>query len=166
MKFVNIFSKATALIVAILAANLAFAQASGEQHIHLFGALADGQAETVTIEEIEALGLHEFTVYNPFELREEPYAGVFVKDFVEAFGADDVEAISAAAIDDYTITFSREEWLKYPIVFATRVNGENIGFDKKGPMRVIFPEYDPDKSEYQELLPKWMWMITRIEFKK
>ncbi|MDX1779906.1 MAG: hypothetical protein R3256_01180 [Thalassovita sp.] len=155
-----------ALIVAMLAANLAFARANGEQSISFFGALADGQAETVTVKEIEALGLHEFSVYNPFELREDLYTGVFVKEFVEAFGADDIVEISATAIDDYTITFSREEWLRYPIVFAIRVNGEYIGFDKKGPMRVIFPEYDPNKSEYQELLPKWMWMITQIEFKK
>ncbi|MYM56191.1 hypothetical protein [Thalassovita mangrovi] len=155
-----------ALLVAAMFATVTAAAEDGSRIIRLSGALADGQAAAVTVKDLETAGLQEFTVFNPFEQREDLYTGVFIKDLVHRFGAEDVQSITLTAIDQYSITFDREEWENFRILISTRVNGDYFGFDKKGPLRVVFPDYDPNQLAYQEILSKWIWMITRIEFKK
>ncbi|MBR9652097.1 hypothetical protein [Thalassovita aquimarina] len=166
MKCFGGLSRVMPLVIAGLYASLAVAQEDGSQRISLSGALAEGQEGSATISEIEAAGLHEFTLFNPYDQREDLYAGVFISDLVEKFGAEGARSVTLIALDDYTIDFSREEWDDFGIVLSTRMNGDYFGFDMKGPMRVVFPDYDGAKLEYQETLPKWIWMITRIEFKK
>lgn len=148
-----------------LSVGLASAEEDGSRIIRFSGALAEGQSSTVTVKQIEQAGLQEFTVFNPYEEREEDYTGVFISDLVEMFGAEGVQSVRLTALDDYVIDINQEEWSNLRIVLATRVDGAYFGFETKGPMRIVFPDYDSDKLEHQELLPKWIWMITRIEFK-
>jgi len=122
-----------------------------------------GEADRqVPVAEIEAAGLHQVEAFNPYEQRSETYEGVWMQDFVAAFGSAETTALTTRAIDDYEITFDREEWQSLRILIATRVNGEYIDFDQKGPMRIIFPDYDETHEDYQTNLPKWTWMITEI----
>ncbi|WP_323786401.1 hypothetical protein [Thalassovita sp.] len=154
------------LLVSALFTGIASAGEDGSKRISIAGALTERVGTSVTVREIEEAGLHDFTLFNPYDQREDKYTGVLFSDLVAKFGAENVQSITLTAIDDYIIEFSREEWNDLQIVLSTRVNGEYIGFDKKGPMRVVFPDYDATKPEYQETLPKWIWMITRIEFKE
>lgn len=165
-KTAGLLAKLLPLAVAVLVAGLSSAGEDGGRRIQIAGALAEGLGTSITVREIEEAGLHDYTLFNPYDQREDRYTGVLIPDLVERFGAPEVQSITLTAIDDYIIEFSREEWNDLQIVLSTRVNGEYIGFDKKGPMRVVFPDYDASKLEYQETLPKWIWMITRIEFKE
>ena len=116
----------------------------------------------VSVAEVEKAGLQEVHAFNPYEKRSETYSGVWMQDFVAAFGTEETTSLTTRAIDDYEITFNKEEWQDLRILIATRVDGEYIDFDRKGPMRIIFPDYDEKHEDYQTNLPKWTWMITEI----
>ncbi|MHA7774392.1 molybdopterin-dependent oxidoreductase [Roseibium sp. M-1] len=124
------------------------------------GDSSDGQ--WITVGDIEALGTETVHAFNPYEKLNEDFTGVWMKDFVAHFGPADASSLTIRAIDDYQITFKKEEWLGTRILLVTRVNGDYIDFDQKGPVRVIYPDYDESLASYQVNLPKWIWMITEF----
>ena len=125
---------------------------------------AQGVSSRISIDQIEALGTVDVNVDNPYEDGAMDYSGVMMDVFVEGFGGEDVQKIIGTAIDDYRIEWTREEWETLPIMFVTRVEGERISFEQRGPMRIVYTEYDPTQKVYQDLIAKWMWMIVTIEF--
>ena len=153
------------LLFLLLHSPLAVAgEADGSVRIKLTGKLAPGVSKQVTVKEIESVGIVEVEAFNPYEERADWYTGVWLDQLVQRFGGQDVTGVTTKAIDDYQIDFSKSEWEDMRIMVATRVNGHYIGFDKKGPMRIVFPDYDKGLKKYQNNLAKWMWMINRIEF--
>ena len=81
---------------------------------------------------------------------------------IKTFGSDDAKSVTISAIDSYQITFTSEDWNRYQILVATRVNNRYQSVRQKGPMRLIYADYDPSKIEHELSLPKWMWMIKKI----
>ena len=138
--------------------------ADGSAMIRLYGNLATDIPKRVSVKQIEAIGVDSVEAYNPYEKRTENYTAVWFDQFAQHFGADSINKITMKAIDDYEIEFAPSEWQQMRILIATRVNGDYIGYDKKGPMRIIFPDFDAKQEIYQVNLPKWMWMINKIEF--
>lgn len=149
------------LALVLGAANPSFS-ADGGTTIQVTHAGREEAGRQVPVREIEQVGLQEIRAFNPYEKRSDTYKGVWMKDFVAAFGSAETSFLTTRAIDDYEITFSKDEWQDLRILIATQVNGEYIDFDKKGPMRIIFPDYDENLEAYQTNLPKWTWMITEI----
>lgn len=132
--------------------------------ILLSGATRDGNKQRVTVKQIEQLKTHQVAVFNPYEDRTESYSGVWMKEFVQHFGQPDVTRMKMHAVDDYSIEFNASEWNDLRILMATRTNGKYMGYELKGPIRIIFPDYDPKLEVYKVNLPKWMWMINKVEF--
>jgi len=145
-------------------ANLHAAEADGGARIRLLGEVAPGITQRVSVKQIESIGSHDMEVYNPYDKRTDRYTGVWFDQFVAHFAKPGITRVTMKAIDDYETEFTPSDWTNLRILIATRVNGKYIGFDQKGPMRIVFPDYDSGKKIYQMNLPKWMWMITRIEF--
>lgn len=138
--------------------------ADGSARIRLDGNLAAEVPSQLSVLQIEAIGTHEVEAYNPYEKRSDRYTGVWLKDLVTHLGASSTQQVTTSAIDDYVVTFKAFEWQQQRILIATRVNGQYIGFAQKGPLRIVYPDFDRADPVYQANLPKWMWMITRISF--
>ena len=166
MQIIKIILSALIIVLNVALNMPAIAQGTdGGARIKLLGKVASDVSARVTVKQIESIGTSDLDAYNPYEKRNDVYTGVWMNEFVARFGQPDVKSVTFKAIDDYEINFDPSEWKGLRILIATRVNGKYIGLEEKGPMRIVFPDYDPGKSVYQENLPKWMWMITKIEFK-
>ena len=85
--------------------------------------------------------------------------------FAAEFGDPSVTEIKITAIDDYRITFKKDEWEKFRIMLVTKLRGERFGLEDKGPARIVFPDFVPGEEAFLINLPKWLWMIQEIEFK-
>ncbi|MCR9254468.1 MAG: hypothetical protein NXI16_00035 [Alphaproteobacteria bacterium] len=160
----RVFISLLVLVCTIVGSPVLARDADGSAKIRLLGAIADNAKSRVTVAEIEAIGTAEIDAYNPYEKKADLYTGVWMRDFAAHFGDPGVTTITMTAIDDYEITFEKAEWDALRILIATKVNGSYMRLENKGPMRIIFPDYDPKLEAYQVNLPKWMWMIKRIEF--
>lgn len=159
---VSMIRWASVFLGLLLAAAQPAAAADGDTTILVSNAGAAASGKQIPVAEIEQAGLQEVVAFNPYEKRSETYQGVWMQDFVARFGTPETASLTTRAIDDYEITFDRSEWQDLRILIATRVDGKYIDFDQKGPMRIIFPDYDDTLAAYQTNLPKWTWMITEI----
>lgn len=140
------------------------AMASDKTTVRLGGDLGQTGLARVSIAQIEALGLVEVEVFNPDERRVANYQGVWLSDFVAAFGTGDTRSVEMTAIDFYQASFQQQEWLGLRILLATQEDGRHLEVDRKGPMRVIFADYNAEERVYQETIGKWIWMINKIDF--
>ena len=138
--------------------------ASEKTTVRLGGDLGQAGLARVTIAQIEALGLVEVEVFNPDERRVANYEGVWLNDVVAAFGTGETRSVDMTAIDFYQASFQRQEWLDLRILLATKEDGKHLEVDRKGPMRVIFADYNAEERVYQETIGKWIWMINKIDF--
>lgn len=151
------------LLIAVFSTSAVMAQEGGRK-IKLSGNVAEGIMPRVSIDEIEALGLTHVYSDNPYEDGAMNYSGVMLDVFVEAFGGENVQKVIGTAIDDYSAEWTREEWETLPVMLVTQVEGERISFAQRGPMRIVYTEFDPTVKAYQDVIAKWVWMIVSIEF--
>jgi hypothetical protein len=113
---------------------------------------------------LEHLGLVQYTVSDPHLLTDVTYTGVLMSKLSEFVGASkSASNIHIVALDDYHVDLSFEYIKKWPILLATRSNGEYMDVDSSGPTRIVFP-YD----SYSELDPVrydhlWIWNIESME---
>lgn len=132
--------------------------------IRISGKTVDGSVRDLSLDEIDEIGTIEEIVYNPYERGKVRYSGVLLDKLVARFADPSVTVVRMRAIDDYRTVFEKGEWEKFRILFVTRLKGERFGLEKKGPARIVYPDFDPEKQVYQVNLPKWMWMIQEIKF--
>lgn len=119
----------------------------------------------ITVAEIEALGVSTLEIDDPFEKKKCSFTGVMMEKFVTRYGSTGVKSVTFKGIDGYEVTFSSSDWGSHKIMIVTRVNGNFMDYEHKGPLRIVYPNYDPKKHKSKEILPKWIWMITSVQFR-
>ena len=115
---------------------------------------------------LEGFGLVKYTVNDPWLEATNTYTGVLMSDLSEVLGASSgATSMHITALDDYTVEISLADVEKWPILLATRTNGNYMDVENSGPTRVIFP-YDTysdiDKVETKTL---WIWNIKSVEIR-
>lgn len=133
--------------------------------IKFTGEVKEHIKKRVSIKEIEKLGLQTYNVLDPYTKKKTNYSGVDLKVFANYFGKNSVKNIDFKALDGYQITITKKEWEKYNILLVTRIENKIVGYDKKGPLRIVFPKYQVADENFAKNLPKWIWMIKSIKFK-
>jgi hypothetical protein len=137
----------------------------GSAAILLSGKLANGVGGRTTVKELEALGVSQVEVFDPFEKKTNSYTGIMMESFAAHYGSAAIHEIIFVGIDDYSVSFSKTDWTSHRIMVVTRVNNKYMGYEHKGPLRIIYPEYDAKIHSSRDILPKWIWMITAIKFR-
>lgn len=153
----------TIILFSLLFSSLLYAD-GGDKKVRLLNNVKEGAPKQITIKEIEKLGIVSQKVYNPYEKREDLYGGVLFDEFVKKYAKKDVKSVTLIAIDDYEVTVPRSEWTTKRMILSTRMNGEYIPIRSKGPLRIVYPDFNPKKEEYQVNLAFWIWMIKKIKF--
>lgn len=162
MKFLNI---KFILILSMLFSSALYAK-EREHKIRLMGKVKENISKHVSVKDLEKdLKYIEKKVYNPYDKRVNLYGGILFSEFVEKYAKKDVVAVKLIAIDDYTITIDKTDWLSTPILLSTKLNKRYIPIELKGPLMTVFLDYNPKKKEYKDNISKWIWMIKKIEFK-
>lgn len=139
---------------------------SGNKKVYLTGKINNTTPKYITPKQLDKLfSSLKFNTFNPWEKQKDYYEGIFLNEFIKKYGKKDVKEVKIKALDDYEITFSKELYENERILLSYKVNGKYISIREKGPMRIVFVDYDASKKKYELNLPKWLWMIRSIEFK-
>jgi hypothetical protein len=112
---------------------------------------------------LERLGLAEYTIEDPYRFEEVTYTGVLMEDFRDYLGVSEAsEKFHIVALDDYEVDLSFADIERWPILLATRSDGEYMTVENSGPIRIIFPYglYDIDPVRYNDL---WIWNIESMQ---
>lgn len=137
---------------------------AGDKKIKLLGNTNDAAPQYITPKVLaKTFKSIKVDLYNPWEKREDKYEGVLLSELAKKYGKN-TNSLKLIALDDYTIEFLKDEYENERIMIAFKVNDEYISVRKKGPMRIVYLDYDPSKKRYENNLYKWMWMIKKIEF--
>lgn len=158
------FRKFGIVFFALVFSSLAIADA-GDKTVMLAGKQLNEKASSkISIKALETnFTLHTIEVYNPWEKRREVYSGIWVSELIKQYGPS-AKSLTLTAIDSYQTTLNDEEWQSFRIMLVTKVNGQYIDVKNKGPMRIVFADYDAADNRYELSLPKWMWMIKQLSF--
>jgi hypothetical protein len=130
------------------------------------GVKNSGEALVLDMTTLEKLGLVEYSVNDPWLNAKNTYSGVLMSDLLKHAGVpSSATIVHITALDDFQIDISIADIQKWPILLATRINGEYMSVENSGPTRIIFP-YDTfpeiDQVAYKDL---WIWNLKSLEIK-
>lgn len=114
---------------------------------------------------LEAVGLVEYMVKDPFEEVDHTYTGVLMRDLLELWQVPpDATLLQVIALNDYEIDVPIELMRNYPVIFALKEDGEYMTPDYRGPAMLVFP-YDHYSFEESLTNSYWVWQIKSITVK-
>lgn len=155
----------TLLLILLQAAPLFSEEPDKSPTISLSGNHCLEGTKKLSVNMIETVGLTDVRFDDPFEQKEMSYSGIWLHQFVQNFGREGVSSVTFTAIDDYEVTFSKKDWQNEKILVVTRMASNHIDLEHKGPVRIVYPDYNIKNYDSKENMPKWIWMIKRAKFK-
>ena len=135
--------------------------ASGESDLTIFG--KDGSTlATFTQDDAEALGTHEIVTKTPWTNGSIRLSGVRATRLLAEAGLANVD-LTVIALDDYMAVVPWSDLVERDALFATRIDGERLTFDQRGPFWLIFDFDDVPEAEMSEMASKAVWHLVQIE---
>ncbi len=117
---------------------------------------------TFDLDMLEALPQRETLTMSPWYDDVTRFTGPLLTTVLDAAEADG-QLINVYAVNDYSASIPVEELRKYPVILATRIEGERISLRDKGPLFVIYP-FSQAPELYNELtFNRSVWQVVRIE---
>lgn len=117
--------------------------------------------ESYDLATIEALGLYRLTTTGPFEDGSPTFEGVLLADLLAKVGMTEADGVELAASDGYSFVIPREDWTTYPLLLATRQDGQPL--EERGPLRIIYPVSSHPELADESYNPRWVWALTSMK---
>lgn len=141
---------------------------TGDVILNMFGDISqtnESQNLSFDIATLEKLGLVEYTIADPWQNHEDvTYTGVLMSDILDYAGVSDAATnVHMVALDEYAVDVSVADMNKWPVMLATRTNGEYMDIETSGPTRIVFPFHahpEIDEDTYKVLM---IWNLRDIE---
>lgn len=113
---------------------------------------------------VEQMGLVRYTVHDPWLDADHEFSGVLLADVLDTVGASSASThLRFVAIDDYEVQISIADARRWPVLLATKMDGQPMTVEDKGPTRIVWP-YDQypeiDRLTYKDL---WIWSLETLE---
>lgn len=103
----------------------------------------------------------QISIYEPFVKRRERFTVIPIATFFSLVGIKGRDKVVTRALNDYTFTATANQFLEANAYLAIALNGEPIGYDQGGPIRLVFP----DTSKWAKNLDAWNWSLRTISVK-
>ena len=126
------------------------------------GRIDSADAVMLDVAALEAMGIVEYTVFDPFDKRDITYRGVLMSDLLDTLQIEEgATTLEMVALNDYRIDLDVTEMYNYPVILALMADGEYMQPDYHGPTMIVYPydDYDFDESVYDS---RWIWQLASI----
>lgn len=113
---------------------------------------------------LEKLGTVEYSVFDRQALgRDVTFSGPLVRTVLAVAGAHG-STMHTVALNDYAVDIPTGDTTTFPVLLATRADGQAMSVAHYGPTRFIYPTkgYHLDKTVYD---PRWIWQLSVIEMR-
>jgi hypothetical protein len=107
---------------------------------------------------LQKLKQSTITIYEPFLKKRQSFSVVPLKSLFAFAGISGKDQVKTTALNDYTFAETAENFISAGAFLAIKVNGQPIGYDQGGPIRLIFS----DKSKWSKNLDAWNWSLASI----
>jgi hypothetical protein len=103
----------------------------------------------------------EVTIYEPFLKKRQTFTVIPLVKLLTLAGISGKDKVVTTALNDYQFTATAEQFISADALLAIKLEGEPIGYDQGGPIRIIFS----DKSKWAKNLDAWNWSLASISVK-
>lgn len=115
---------------------------------------------------LESIGVVQYDVDDPFAKKVVVYDGVLLSKLLEVAGADsNATTLTLKALDDYSADMKISDARKWPVLIATRADGEYMPIDKNGPLISVWPFSDFPELDHLTYDALWLWSLSEITVK-
>lgn len=122
---------------------------------------ADGTAR-FDMAMLEALPQRETRTTTPWHEGLQTFSGPRLSDLMAALGATGSE-LRVVALNDYAASVPWSDLETYPVILATRHNGNPMPVRQHGPLFVIYPFDEHPEIRTEVHFGRSVWQIDRIE---
>ncbi|NQW10875.1 MAG: molybdopterin-dependent oxidoreductase [Alphaproteobacteria bacterium] len=113
---------------------------------------------------LEALGSTTLVTSTAWTEGRPEFEGVLLSALIERIGATGSTAV-AIALNDYKVEIPIEDFTRYPVILAYRMNGKRLRVRDKGPLWIIYPQDDFPALKTKQTQARWVWQVKEIQFK-
>ncbi len=93
------------------------------------------------------------------------FEGPLARDLMKRVGARG-SRVRATAINDYAVDIPMEDFERYPVILAMKMNGEILHTRTKGPLWVIYPWNDQAELRNETGYSRSIWQVNQLVIKK
>lgn len=113
------------------------------------------------LERLDALTQTTVKTITPWTEAEESFQGVRLDQLLAAMGAKGSN-LEAVALNDYSTRFTTQALLQYPVILATRKEGQVMRVRDKGPIWIIYPLSDYPALRKEEHHHAMVWQLKAL----
>ncbi len=124
---------------------------------------ADGVAE-FDRDMLEALGMTQVQMETQWTRGRPVFEGVLASALLDAVGARG-ETARAVALNDYVVEIPLDDFRRYPVVLALKMEGRYMRVRDKGPIWVVYPHEQFEELQSVEIQTRWIWQLRRLEIR-
>ena len=120
----------------------------------------DGKA-VFDIASLEKLGMVSFQTTSPWYDGRPTFTGVPVQKLMDYVGAKGT-VVKVTALNDYTTIIPLNDFKKYNVILALKINGEYMRIRDKGPLFVVYPYDSKPELNNQIYYSRSAWQVSRM----
>lgn len=115
---------------------------------------------------LESLGVVQYKVDDPFAKKPIVYAGILFSQILKVAGADSkATTLTLTALDDYKTDLKISDVMKWPVLLATKADGQYMPIDQNGPLISVWPFNDFPELDHVTYDALWVWSLAKITVK-
>lgn len=137
---------------------------AGEVILTVRGAIGNGNSPEGALFDrpmLEALGTERLRTSSPWTDGVAEFEGVPARKVMAAVGARGSVAI-ASALNDYQAEIPLSDFEDYPVLFALRMNGQELTVRDRGPIWIVYPRDDHAELRNERINSRWVWQLTGL----
>ncbi|AEW72573.1 hypothetical protein EcWSU1_01134 [Enterobacter ludwigii] len=110
---------------------------------------------------LEKIGLVTMRTRNPWYNDQTSFEGIPMKKLMELVGAKGT-VLSVTALNDYTTEIPIEDFTKYNVILAIKMNGQYMRVRDKGPLFIVYPYESNKELDNQVYYSRSAWQISKM----
>jgi hypothetical protein len=153
------------IVTRAVAAPPALGTPTGKALLTITGSIRQTNAPKAAIFDramFEALPQRKARIQTPWNSTPTAFEGPLLSALLDTVGATGTKVL-VTALNDYTSEIPIDDFRKWPVMLATRMDGKPIPVREKGPLFIIYP-FDKVPELYNELyFSRSVWQVKSIE---
>ena len=85
-------------------------------------------------------------------------------DLLALLGAEG-QTVTATAFNDYVIDIPMEDFERFDVVLAYRMDGQRLLPSDKGPLWIVYPRDQHDELQDIRYDYRWVWQLQRLDIR-
>ncbi|TKU04158.1 oxidoreductase [Citrobacter sp. wls830] len=121
----------------------------------------DGKA-TFDTASLEKLGMVSFQTTSPWYNGRTTFTGIPLQKLMDFVGAKG-SVVKVTALNDYTTVIPLDDFKKYNVILALKINGKYMRIRDKGPLFIVYPYDSIPELNNQIYYSRSAWQVSRMD---